>query len=142
MPGQSGTVDATAVAGTGTGLVRAIRWDPTDEGRRVLAEKEWLVTNGLGGYASGTLSGALTRRYHAYLVAALPTPFGRTVMLNYIWERIRYPDGRLVSLHNMIDTPAGKEFDAAQVADRRSGSKRASPCGPSMSRTSASRSAC
>ena len=80
----------------------------------MLAEKEWLVTNGLGGYASGTLSGALTRRYHAYLVAALPTPFGRTVMLNYIWERIRYPDGRLVSLHNMIDTPGGKEFDAAR----------------------------
>ena len=83
-------------------------------GPRSLAEKEWLVTNGLGGYASGTLSGALTRRYHAYLVAALPTPFGRTVMLNYIWERIRYPDGRLVSLHNLIDTPGGKEFDAAR----------------------------
>src|SRR5216110_847139 len=114
MPGQSGTVDATAVAGTGTGLVRTIHWDPTDKGRRVLAEKEWLVTNGLGGYASGTLSGALTRRYHAYLVAALPTPFGRTVMLNYVWERIRYPDGRVVSLHNMIETPGGREFDAAR----------------------------
>src|SRR5438874_3118542 len=109
MPGQSGTVDATAVAGTGTGLVRAIRWEPTEAGRRQLAEKEWLVTNGLGGYASGTLSGALTRRYHAYLVAALPTPFGRTVMLNYIWERIRYADGRAVSLHNMIETPGGRE---------------------------------
>ena len=35
-------------------------------------------------------------------------------MLNYIWERIRYPDGRLVSLHNMIAEPAGKEFDAAR----------------------------
>src|SRR5206468_3916365 len=63
MAGQSGTVDVAAVAGTGPGLVRIIRWDPTDDGRRVLAEKEWLVTNGLGGYASGTLSGALTRRY-------------------------------------------------------------------------------
>ena len=32
--------------------------------------KEWLVTNGLGGYASGTLSGAITRRYHGLLIAA------------------------------------------------------------------------
>ena len=101
-------------ATTTTDLVRTIRWDPTEEGRRQLAEKEWLVTNGLGGYASGTLSGALTRRYHAYLVAALPTPFGRTVMLNYIWERLRYADGRVVSLHNMIETPGGREFDAAR----------------------------
>jgi predicted glycogen debranching enzyme len=110
----SGTIDTVAVAGHAAGLVREVRWSPTEEGRRVLAEKEWLVTNALGGYASGTLSGALTRRYHAYLVAALPTPFGRTVMLNYIWERIRYPDGRVVSLHNMIDTDGGKEFDAAR----------------------------
>src|SRR5258706_10437325 len=35
-------------------------------------------------------------------------------MLNYLWERISYPDGRLISLHNLIDTPAGKEFDAAR----------------------------
>src|SRR5262249_31549778 len=96
------------------GLTRAIEWTRTDEGRRMLVDKEWLVTNGLGGDASGTLSGALTRRYHAYLVAALPTPFGRTVMLNYIWERIRYPNGRVVSLHNLIDTPGGKEFDAGR----------------------------
>jgi predicted glycogen debranching enzyme len=95
-------------------LVREIICNPTEQGRRSLAEKEWLVTNGLGGYASGTLSGALTRRYHAYLVAALPTPFGRTVMLNYVWERIRYPNGRVVSLHNLIDTPGGKEFDAGR----------------------------
>ena len=114
MAGGSGTIDAAAVAGKAAGLVRTIQWTETEEGRRSLAEKEWLVTNGLGGYASGTLSGALTRRYHAYLVAALPTPFGRTVMLNYIWERLRYPDGRIVSLHNMIETEAGKEFDAAR----------------------------
>jgi len=35
---------------------------------------EWLVTNGLGGYASGTLSGVITRRYHGYLVSALTAP--------------------------------------------------------------------
>ncbi|MGC8495007.1 MAG: glycogen debranching enzyme N-terminal domain-containing protein [Syntrophobacteraceae bacterium] len=32
---------------------------------------EWLVTNGLGGYASGTVAGAITRRYHGLLIAAL-----------------------------------------------------------------------
>ena len=59
---------------------------------------EWLVTNGLGGYASGTLSGVITRRYHGYLVAALPAPFGRIMMLNDLVERIELADGRLVQL--------------------------------------------
>ena len=35
-------------------------------------EREWLVTNGLGGYASGTIAGAATRRYHGLLIAARP----------------------------------------------------------------------
>jgi glycogen debranching enzyme len=59
---------------------------------------EWLVTNGLGGYASGTLSGVITRRYHGYLVAALPAPFGRVMMLNELGERLELPDGRFVQL--------------------------------------------
>ena len=45
---------------------------------------EWLVTNGLGGYASGTMTGLITRRFHGYLVAALPAPRGRTLMLNHM----------------------------------------------------------
>lgn len=53
-----------------------------------LLDQEWLVTNGLGGYAAGTASGVLTRRYHSYLVAALPNPHGRMVMLNSITETI------------------------------------------------------
>jgi predicted glycogen debranching enzyme len=51
--------------------------------------EEWLVTNGLGGYASGTVAGNLTRRYHGLLVAALQNPLGRTMMLNAVAERIR-----------------------------------------------------
>jgi predicted glycogen debranching enzyme len=94
-------------------LVRALKWDNSEEGKRTLAEKEWLVTNGLGGYASGTVSGALTRRFHGYRSAALSTPFGRMMMLNYVWERLRWPDGRMVSLHRVVDTNAGKEFDGA-----------------------------
>lgn len=44
-------------------------------------QREWLVTNGIGGYASGTVTGINTRRYHGLLVAALDPPLGRTVML-------------------------------------------------------------
>ncbi len=47
---------------------------------------EWLVTNGLGGYASGTMTGLVTRRFHGYLIAALPAPRGRTMMLNHLNE--------------------------------------------------------
>lgn len=54
--------------------------------------EEWLVTNGLGGYASGTVVGALTRRYHGLLIAALPNPLGRTMTLNALSERIRLPN--------------------------------------------------
>ncbi|MEN6615157.1 MAG: amylo-alpha-1,6-glucosidase [Syntrophorhabdus sp.] len=60
--------------------------------------QEWLVTNGLGGYASGTVLGMLTRRYHALLVAALSTPLGRTVMLNHLEEHIVLPGGATISL--------------------------------------------
>ncbi len=64
-----------------------------------LLNREWLVGNGLGGYASGTtVSGAPTRRYHGVLVAALPAPVGRTLMLGQVWEVLRLPDGTLVQL--------------------------------------------
>src|SRR5262245_26659685 len=55
---------------------------------------EWLVTNGLGGYASGTITGLVTRRFHGYLVAALPAPRGRTMMLNNLLETISTDEGR------------------------------------------------
>jgi predicted glycogen debranching enzyme len=95
-------------------LLRRLHWQPTAEDREALTWKEWLVTNGLGGYATGTVSGSLTRRYHGVLVAALPTPFGRTVMLNYLWERLRFPDGRVVSLPAVVDGEHGKEVDTSQ----------------------------
>ncbi len=61
-----------------------------------LLSREWLVTNGLGGYASGTVSGAATRRYHGLLVAALPAPLGRVMMFNHLIEQLRLPDHTLV----------------------------------------------
>ncbi|MCX6643725.1 MAG: glycogen debranching enzyme N-terminal domain-containing protein, partial [Candidatus Bathyarchaeota archaeon] len=42
-------------------------------------QKEWLITNGLGGYASSTVLGINTRKYHGLLVAALHPPGDRTV---------------------------------------------------------------
>ena len=64
----------------------------------VLGEREWLVTNGLGGYASGTLLGAITRRYHGILIAALPSPLGRVVMLNQLTEQLELPDRTRIEL--------------------------------------------
>jgi len=70
-------------------------------------KEEWLVTNGLGGYASGTVSGSITRRYHGLLVAALPNPLGRTMMLNGLSERLRLPDRRVVytGAEELADAP-------------------------------------
>jgi predicted glycogen debranching enzyme len=53
-------------------------------------QKEWLVTNGLGGYASGTIAGFPTRSYHGLLVAALQPPVGRTLLLTKLDETARY----------------------------------------------------
>jgi predicted glycogen debranching enzyme len=51
--------------------------------------REWLVTNGIGGYAAGTVAGLLTRRYHGLLIAALSPPLGRTLLLARLDETIR-----------------------------------------------------
>ncbi len=61
-------------------------------------EREWLVSNGLGGYASGSVCGAVTRRYHGLLVSALPAPLGRVVMLSELTEHVILPDGSEATL--------------------------------------------
>lgn len=76
-----------------TGPVRRLQWPAEDAADpAMLVRREWLVTNGLGGYASGTVVGAITRRYHGLLIAALPSPVGRVILLNHLSERIRFPD--------------------------------------------------
>ncbi len=50
--------------------------------------REWLETNGLGGFACGTLAGANTRRYHGLLTAALNPPCGRMLLLSKIEETL------------------------------------------------------
>lgn len=62
---------------------------------------EWLVTNGLGGYACGTIGGAPFRKYHSLLNSSLPTPYGRTVMLNYVADQIILPDGNKIYLSDL-----------------------------------------
>ena len=61
-------------------------------------EREWLVTNGIGGYASGTELGENTRSYHGLLVAALPEPLGRFVIWSHLSERISVAGTRSLPL--------------------------------------------
>jgi len=60
---------------------------------------EWLVTNGIGGYASGTVAGLRTRRYHGLLVAALAPPTQRTVMVAEAHEAVRPSGAAPIALH-------------------------------------------
>jgi predicted glycogen debranching enzyme len=68
------------------------------EDARQLLRREWLATNGLGGYAAGTIAGIVTWRYHGLLIAALPAPLGRMVLLNHLAEYLRLPDGRVLQI--------------------------------------------
>ena len=77
----------------------------TDDPLSLLA-KEWLVTNGIGGYASGSLLGVATRRYHGLFVPDLPGR-GRTLLIPRLDETVdqgtgmallsgaEYADGRI-----------------------------------------------
>ena len=54
--------------------------------------REWLVTNGIGGFASGTISGGMTRRYHGLLIAALQPPLSRNQLVAGLDAIVRYAD--------------------------------------------------
>lgn len=84
---------------TATELTRTLSWKETEgaDPESLLAH-EWLVTNGLGGYASGSVHGVSTRRYHGLLIAALPRPLGRVLMFNHLHEQAEMPDGSRVQL--------------------------------------------
>jgi len=61
-------------------------------------QREWLITNGIGGYGAGTIAGLLTRCYHGLLVAALDPPLGRTLMLTKLDDVVLYGE-RYYPLH-------------------------------------------
>ena len=96
-------------------LVRRIDLrDLSSEESRNQLTQEWLVTNGLGGYASGTISGAVSWRYHGLLIAALPSPLGRVVMLNHLAESLRLPDGRLLQFCGQESNPRDRVMSCGQ----------------------------
>ncbi|MDY6937669.1 MAG: amylo-alpha-1,6-glucosidase [Cyanobacteriota bacterium] len=67
-------------------------------GREICADlgaaesREWLVTNGIGGFACGTVAGILTRHYHGLLVAALNPPTHHTLLATKLDETVRLRD--------------------------------------------------
>ncbi len=75
---------------------------------------EWLVTNGIGGFASGTVAGCLTRRYHGLLIAALRPPLGRTLLAAKLDETARAAGAEFALYTNWwaggIEQPAGCRF--------------------------------
>ncbi len=56
--------------------------------------REWLVTNGIGGYACGTVAGILTRHYHGLMIAALAPPNDRRLLLTKLDETVYYDGGQ------------------------------------------------
>jgi predicted glycogen debranching enzyme len=55
-------------------------------------QREWLITNGIGGYGCGTVAGLLTRHYHGLLIAALKPPLGRTLLFTKLDETVHSGD--------------------------------------------------
>ena len=101
-------------------VVRRLPW-PGEPGAgwADLLAKEWLVTNGLGGYASGTVCGVPTRRFHGLLVAALPAPLGRTMMLNDVVDGVPAHRGQVKGYHvggktgtTLVSIPTGYALDS------------------------------
>ncbi len=79
-------------------------------GREILGDltaglrREWLVTNGLGGYASGTIAGVNTRRYHGLFIASLAPPVARTVLVAGLVEWLTYDSTRYpLSTHEFAE---------------------------------------
>jgi predicted glycogen debranching enzyme len=94
-------------------IIRRLAW-PGKNDLDAFLMQEWLVTNGLGGYASGTIAGVATRRFHGLLIAALPAPHGRTMMLNHLTESVLLPDGSAILLSSDEGRPGDAQTAGAQ----------------------------
>lgn len=96
MMARSQTTAELPIVALGPGLTGAMN---------AAFRREWLVTNGRGGYAMGTVAEANTRRYHGLLIAALRPPLGRTLLvaklsaaaslrdLSFVCDSNEWPDG-------------------------------------------------
>src|SRR5437016_8752890 len=77
------------------------------------SRREWLETNGLGSFASGTVSGANTRRYHGLLVASVCPPVQRFVLVSKLEETILIGDRRCelsCNQYRFVVHPQGHHF--------------------------------
>ncbi|MGH9492379.1 MAG: glycogen debranching enzyme N-terminal domain-containing protein, partial [Terriglobales bacterium] len=75
--------------------------------------REWLETNGLGGFASSTIAGLNTRRYHGLLIAATQPPVGRMLLLSKVEETLILGDQRFELSANQYPSavhPQGYRF--------------------------------
>src|SRR5689334_24404835 len=84
--------------------------------RKVALTREWLETNGIGGFSSSTISGLNTRRYHGLLVGATKPPVGRFVLLSKLEETLLI-DGRRYELSSNqypgVIHPQGFQYQTA-----------------------------
>src|SRR5206468_77751 len=96
QPAGGSVADRGGPATRGLRRPEVLRADVLDFGREVAGDlavaesREWLCTNGIGGFASGTAAGSLARRYHGLLMAALTPPLGRTLMAAKLDESLTY----------------------------------------------------
>src|SRR5947209_4860950 len=101
--------------------VDAIRIDePTCRDLAASTRREWLETNGRGGFAFGTVSGMRTRRYHGLLTVATRPPGGRMVLLSSLEEALKRGDDRWELGCNQypgVVHPAGHELVTAFELD-------------------------
>ena len=79
-------------------------------------DAEWLETDGIGGFASGTMSGVRTRRYHALLLCATMPPAGRMVLVNGVEAWVTTPAGR-VAISAQRYAPDIVTGDATRMVD-------------------------
>ena len=96
-----------------TSPTRTLRFDATT---RPAPEQEWLVTNGLGGFASGPIGGGLTRRFHGLLVASLPAPIGRWLCLSHLGLALRH-SGRTFTIDSRNRYDLDGNPDAAVLTE-------------------------
>ena len=64
-------------------------------------DKEWIITNGIGGYSSSTIIGANTRKYHGLLVAPLMPPGNRQLILSKVDEALEI-EGKTYNLYTNV----------------------------------------
>lgn len=82
----------------------------------IIDEREWLETDGLGGFAMGTASGVRTRRYHGLLIHATTPPTGRMVLVNGVDARVEI-DGVTTNLSTQRYAPDVLHPDGAAHLD-------------------------